>query len=289
MTICLNYISNECIACGSLNIQSSPAFLMPFISHRVFGQAQEKISAESTGLRDVKEGYNYHFCKSLFCKACGHLACDLRFNDLQMKNLYQGYRNQTYVELRDFYEPGYLQRNQQFHSEYPYKAKVREFIESKMNRKPNSILDWGGDSGINTPFSGELDKHHIFDISNVAPIAGATLVNEEMIGESEYDLVVCQHVLEHLPFPGDSLLNLKNKTKGNPYFYFEVPHEPIMRKTSKGELPLKRHWHEHINFYSESSLKALIERCGLKSKAIKSLEVSSAIGEDIFILQCIAY
>lgn len=284
----LHYLSNECIACGSFDIQSSPAFLMPFISHRIFGQPQAKISSASTGLRDIKEGYTYHFCKSLFCNSCGHLACDIRFNDLQMKSLYEGYRNKSYVELRDFYEPGYLNRNQQFHSEYPHKSAIREFIENEMGEKPKSILDWGGDSGINTPFNGELKTHHILDISNVTPISGATLVDEEIISQSKYDLVVCQHVLEHLPFPGSSLTRLKNKIPGNPYFYFEVPHEPIMRTTNMREMPLKMHWHEHINFYSECSLKKLVERCGLKSKSIKSVKTSSGRNDEIFILQCIA-
>ena len=31
-----------------------------------------------------------------------------------------------------------------------------------------------------------------------------------------------------------------------------------------GLAQLKRHWHEHINFFSESSLRRLCERAGLQ-------------------------
>ena len=48
--------------------------------------------------------------------------------------------------------------------------------------------------------------------------------------------------------------------------YVEVPHENIMRNSVIGEniTPGKRLWHEHVNFYRECSLDALLRVAGLR-------------------------
>lgn len=288
MNIEFNLISHECIACGSLNLEAKPAFFMPFVSHRAFNSPMKKVTRETSGLRDIIDGYTYVFCRSLHCKSCGHLASDLRFNENQMKRLYRDYRGDEYLNLREFYEPGYMQRNAVFSHEYHYRNLVDEFILQHMKTYPKSVLDWGGDTGINTPYKERLKLHHIFDISNIQPIKGANIVNEESIPNYLYDLVVCQHVLEHLPFPSQSIANLIHRIQGNPFFYFEVPHETIMRKKLPHESPIKQHWHEHINFYTEDSLAKLLLRCGLTPIIVKSTDVSKDSTLDYFILQCIA-
>ena len=58
--------------------------------------------------------------------------------------------------------------------------------------------------------------------------------------------------------------------------YIEVPFEELMR-FSEGDKDLqlkKRHWHEHINFYSEESLRRLLNTCGLKIIALQQLHAS---------------
>lgn len=288
MNIKHNFIVGECIACASNDLEYMPAFFMPFISHRAFKNPIFQITKEITGLRDISNGYGYQYCRSLFCKICGHLACDLRFNDEQMKNLYQEYRGNDYLQLREFYEPGYIERNNVFNHEYHYRNKVEDFLLQFIGTKPLAVLDWGGDTGINTPFKGKLKIHHIYDISNIEPIQGALLIDYEKIPRFNYDLVICQHVLEHLPFPAQSIINLIKNIKDKPFFYFEVPHEPTMRKTLPNNIPQKMHWHEHINFYSENSLVELLGRCGLKVININSANISRNNSEDNYVLQCIA-
>ena len=46
----------------------------------------------------------------------------------------------------------------------------------------------------------------------------------------------------------------------------------------------KRHWHEHINFYSEESLERLITNCGLRIVDRRVLMVNVA-GADVHIFQ----
>jgi hypothetical protein len=55
--------------------------------------------------------------------------------------------------------------------------------------------------------------------------------------------------------------------------YVEVPHEELMR----GHEPIvcrKRHWHEHINFFSECGLAALLTNCGFVVLGTKEIHVS---------------
>jgi hypothetical protein len=47
--------------------------------------------------------------------------------------------------------------------------------------------------------------------------------------------------------------------------YLEVPHEALVRE-HPGSLelaPLKRHWHEHVNFFTETAMRRLLARLGL--------------------------
>jgi hypothetical protein len=54
--------------------------------------------------------------------------------------------------------------------------------------------------------------------------------------------------------------------------YLEVPFEDVMRTF---EPPVKRHWHEHVNFFTPRSLEMLVARNGLQTIATKDLEVTA--------------
>ncbi len=277
----------RCICCNSTNIRKNPAFFMPFIADRVFQLPQIKIDTATTGLRDIRAGYSYLPCNSMFCLDCNHLATDVRFNDFQMNLLYSGYRNEEYISLRNFYEPGYAERNRIFHNKYHYSSIVDNFILPNLPIQPKNILDWGGDTGINTPLNYSLINHHIYDISDVDTISGAQRVGHGDLSNFVYDLVVCQHVLEHLPFPKDDITKLLSLLRDPSYFYFEVPHEPLMRNDSIDKLS-KIHWHEHINFFSLKSLSKLLESCGLDVLSIKSSDISNELFPNQSIIQCIS-
>ena len=71
--------------------------------------------------------------------------------------------------------------------------------------------------------------------------------------------------------------------------YIEVPFEKIMMKyPNSTELYLeKKHWHEHINFFSEESLHKLTNECSLeiiKTKVHNNLLEKNIINIDSMIM-----
>ncbi len=265
-------VARQCICCGSEDIDINAAVLMPFIAHRVFKWKPVEID-ESWGLKSIKTGHAYSICNSLLCKECGLLFLDIRFSDTELCNLYEDYRGQAYTALRESYEPGYLKRNAYLESLINYIEDVEAFIAPHITT-PVSILDWGGDTGKNTPFKNKCSTFDVFDLSNKDVIKGAVAVTREQAFSKKYDLVICSNVLEHVSYPSDLLYEIKNTMSETSILYIEVPFEDVMKNYPNDCLARKRHWHEHVNFYSKKSLKRLIENCGFKLIEIEELVIT---------------
>lgn len=269
-------IAKACVCCGSADIAASPAILMPFIAHRAFGWAPVTID-ESWGLRTIPQGQALSICKTLHCRACGHLFCDIRFDDAEMAALYAGYREEDYVALREHYEPGYRARNAGLAEIVSYKPGIEAFLAPYVPERP-AILDWGGDTGANTPYEGRRTVLDIYDISGVEVIPGARAVTPEQAARGRYDLVICGQVLEHTPWPGDVLAGIRAAMCADTVLYIEVPFEAVMQGPAEALPTAKRHWHEHVNFYAQSSLAALVRGAGfeLLDSAVLEIEIAGS-------------
>jgi hypothetical protein len=266
-------IASNCVCCGSDKIQRSPAILMPFVAHRAFGWEPVEID-ESWGLLTIKKGNAYSVCNSLLCEACDFLFLDIRFSDGEMFNLYDDYRGEAYTKLRDFYEPGYSMRNDQLKIGVDYIGHVEKFLEHHL-KLPVSILDWGGDTGKNSPFKSRNTRLDIYDISNIPTISGAQRVTKEEALSKKYDLIVCSNVLEHVSYPSDLLADIKMSMDEKSLLYIEVPFEDIMVNAGNNVQKEKKHWHEHINFFSEKSLQYLVENFGLKIIDVNKIHITA--------------
>lgn len=256
-------LAKSCVACGSVSLASSAAILMPFVADRALGWGPVTIGPEWQ-LQTIPAGYACTRVSSLLCRACGHLFMDLRFGAAEMENLYAGYRGAEYLALRETYEPGYSVQNARFHRQIAYLAQIESLLAPHLPDSP-AVLDWGGDSGINTPFRSCSRLCHVFDISGVDTMEGATAITAEQLRSERYDLIVLSHVLEHVPWPLDLLEEVKGAMSADTLLYVEVPYEQLMQGegTDDARLTSKRHWHEHINFFSITSLDALLSRAGL--------------------------
>jgi hypothetical protein len=253
---------------------------MPFVASRVLNHEPVEITAEM-GLRDLRTGMANSLCKSLHCLDCGLLFLDWRFTDAQMAALYRGYRDCEYTRQRDRFEAGYAAgAAREFHVRHSYIAAVEAWLAPWLPEQP-AVLDFGGGDGINSPFLGRSALLHIHDVSGVAVMAGATLVRPDAIALVQYDLVVSCQVLEHVPYPLELLESMLPALGPSTLLYLEVPREALMRNAGPGLAQRKRHWHEHINFFSESSLQRLCERAGLEVLAhhMMPVDVGAKPGE----------
>jgi hypothetical protein len=272
-------IATACVCCGRSSFAKSPAILMPFVAHRAFGWAPAAIDA-SWGLQTIPEGRAYSLCNSLLCRDCGLIFLDIRFDDGALSRLYAGYRGEDYTRQRDLYEPGYRVRNDSLQRGITYLDAVEGFLHPLLPKRLN-ILDWGGDTGINTPFKNVSNCAHVLDISEVTPLPGISRVNFEEAKAYRYDLVVCSNVLEHTPYPKVMLSKISKVMDKNSVLYLEVPHEVLMRTYSTGpeRLRAKRHWHEHINFFTGEAVQSLVRSSGLEVIKFEDKKISSGASE----------
>ncbi len=256
-------IARHCICCGSDQLRRSPAVLMPFVAHRVFGHEPVEITDE-WGLRDLRTGMAYTLCSSLQCQRCGVLFLDYRFTEEQMAALYHGYRDETYTCQRNHYEPGYAAIAEHYQQREAYIRDVESWLAPHLPTRP-VVLDWGGGSGLNTPFLYQSRKLHVHDISAVELMPGVESVKSSQLTAERYDLIVCSQVLEHVSFPLDLINQILPALHEQTLVYLEVPHEALMRE-NPGSLELaglKRHWHEHVNFFTPQALHRLLDSAGL--------------------------
>ncbi len=266
-------IATRCICCDSTHLQRSPAVLMPFVALRVFGHEPVQITKE-WGLRDLKQGTAYTLCSSLQCQGCGALFLDYRFTDAQMAALYHNYRDELYNSQRIRFEPGYVNVVAHYHQRAAYLSEVESWLAQYLPANP-AVLDWGGDTGINSLFRERNRLLHIFDISGVELVPGAERVDVAALSQQHYDLVMCSQVLEHVSYPQELVTQMLPAVGPQTLLYLEVPHEALVRE-HPGSLelaPLKRHWHEHVNFYSEAALRQLLARAGLEVVEVLYLPV----------------
>jgi len=279
-------IASQCVCCGSIALYSSPAILMPFVAARTFGWYPAEID-DTWGLNSIKKGMAYSICNSLNCKKCGHLFLDIRFSDSEMAKLYSNYRGPDYVRLRESFESGYAVRNERLNHGVSFLDLVESFLIPYVSM-PLTVLDWGGDTGVNTPFLKSAEKIDIYDISDKAVIEGVGRVSLEEAHNNKYKLVVCSQVLEHVSFPVDVIRSLKRCMDTNSILYIELPCENLIRASDEqANLAIrKKHWHEHINFYTKNSLQALLEYSNLTIVELRVAEVP--MGESLVYIYQVA-
>lgn len=254
--------ASRCICCLGTSLLRTPAVLMPFLAKRVFNHDPVEITAE-WGLRDLRPGMAYSLCNTLECNDCGVIFLDYRFSDHELSLLYKDYRGEEYTTMRTSYEPGYAATASHYQGRAAYLNSVEEFLAPHLPVRPR-VLDWGGDSGINSPFRFSAESLHIYDISGVEVCPEGTKVSLDECFEHSYDLIVCSQVLEHVSYPFSLLQQIAKLLHCRPktLLYLEVPLEELFIKPRCDSTPrggAKRHWHEHINFFSPYSLRAMAE------------------------------
>lgn len=270
----LERLAKKCICCEGVALNSSSAILMPFIVKRIFNYDPVEIT-EEWGLRDIQKGIAYYICRSLQCQSCGVLFLDLRFTDDEMKLLYSGYRDENYTVLREQFEPGYKGINEFYSDRSDYLEKVEKFLKPYIKKRP-TILDWGGDTGANTPLKNIARQVHVYDISKKETVEGVSSVNLADIKKTEYDLIVCSQVLEHVSHPLGILDEIVPLMGAETVLYLEVPFEQLMQEHMDkfDAYKYKHHWHEHINFFTRESIVLMLNNLKLDLVEMQYVPIS---------------
>jgi SAM-dependent methyltransferase len=209
-----------------------------------------------------------------------------RLDDFDLRNLYRNYRAEEYWKMRHASEPWYTAKfNEDLASASSYeirRAKVAPILRQHLgHRKVHRILDYGGDRG--DLVVGLLDdaESFVYDISEIPAAAGATAVADPAACKA--DLIINSNVLEHVGFPRLLVSEIFKAAPNGGLVFLEVPSEfpfsPMRIAKRLAQIvimclnrpPLAQHlmrpatlymMHEHINYFTEQSLTALIQTCG---------------------------
>lgn len=118
------------------------------------------------------------------------------------------------------------------------------------------ILDYGGDHGQFFPEQYEHARRYVYDISNVDLINGVkSLTSFSEIKNYPWNLILCCHVIEHMPYPREELKKIFDIMPVGCLLYVEVPYENYFYNYLSRNEPVPIH--EHINFFNINSISAL--------------------------------
>lgn len=246
---------NNCIMCDNEVTFSTDAEFVPFLEERMFGGRH-------------KETHIIH------CPRCRCYYSLYRPTDEEMAALYSGYRGEEYFEQRSRYEPDYTA---DFNHEMSAPAdggrerkdRIWNFVKPYIsNAGISTVLDYGGDEGQFIPDEFAKADRYVFEISGNKVRDGVTLLNDkEKLAEYEWDLICCNHTLEHLSDPRNCFRELASYMSKQTLLYIELPVERHMENSDF--VPV----HEHINFFRQEVFRFWAEENNLKIVKMNSGEV----------------
>jgi hypothetical protein len=257
----------DCVVCTGAIKQLKRALVAPFMAKRIWNRNP--------------------FCVDLVqCQACGFIFYNPRLDDGDLRKLYTSYRGEEYQRTRHASEPWYTPKfNVDLASPASYevrRAKLAPILRQHLGRqKINRILDHGGDRGDLVVGLVDGAEAFVYDISGVAAATGVTATTDP--ASCNADLIVNSNVLEHVGFPRLLVTDILHAAPEGGLIFLEVPCESpfgftrIFRRLAQiGVMALTRPslarfivrpaslymMHEHINYYTEQSLAALMRTCG---------------------------
>ena len=227
----------RCRGCLSKHVKFSMGKIAPFVSERMMHGKQTELVYE--------------------CMSCGLLWMNLEPTDEDMARHYNNYFDTEYIEHRVLHEPDFLNK-WCFGKGRNDDKYIQEFL-LPYTGIPESILDFGGGNGSETPFVGKAHVD-ILDVAMTPLIDGCSRVEKI---DRRYELVILCHILEHVPNP--IRLLEKALAASNKYVYIEVPDEASLygeRPRLATVMENRGYWHEHMQYFDATSLSFLIDTAG---------------------------
>lgn len=138
-------------------------------------------------------------------------------------------RNVKSHYLEDRGEDYHLKKRKLDPALVPWVARLRaEKFQSRV-QPSDAVFEYGAGSGWNL-ISLKCASRHAYDVSDVARrhLEQRGIIcyeSEEKIPRDAFDVVICHHVLEHVPHPGSTLVLLRDFLKSDGSLILVVPQE----------------------------------------------------------------
>jgi Methyltransferase domain len=200
----------QCFCCRSMDLTREWAAISPFFAKRAMALPPQAVAL-------------------IKCNACGTRYFDFSPTQAQLGRLYAGYRGEAYFRERNFFEPWYTKSVNDDLGAEEHMRRRRALLADTLKASGiandfAAVLDHGGDRGqllqdLNAPVKA------VFDISGVTPDPGVTAIDQAGLAATPWDLILCCHVLEHLPDPQAHVAALAALGQARTAYYFEVPDE----------------------------------------------------------------
>jgi len=276
--------ASTCVICDGSIRRLRQAMVAPFLARRIWDRPP--------------------FCVDLVqCQACGFMFYNPRLDPGEERRLYNNYRSEEYQRMRHASEPWYTVRfNADLASPQSYvlrRGKLAAILRQHLGqREIRRILDYGGDRGDLVAGLIPGAQAFVYDISGIPPADGVAATTDP--AGCKADLIVNSNVLEHVGFPRRLVREILAAAPPGGLVFLEVPCESpfgwsrIVRRAAQiGIVSLTRPalalsvarpaslytMHEHINYYSEPSLAALMRSCGCAIVATGSYFLAGRAGK----------
>jgi hypothetical protein len=281
----------KCPICSSDDLEKIPTVISDFVAERIA----------------FKGNRNIHLCR---CKKCDFGFYDYRFSSEEESMLYRNYRDEEYQKTREKYECFYTKKvNNALNNDIRALAEQKRVIAQVLNENGytsfKSGLDYGGNEGATFFYELGTEAKYVFDISGVKPISGIIGINSiSELFNYQYDFIMSNHMLEHCTAPQDIMNNLWKIGNEQTVYYIEVPYESPFTKNkfsirqnlnllfnpNFSNIRLAKYYfqcrkkpfmplHEHINFFTEKSLRHLCESTGFSVKTMCVLPKRGSLGK----------
>lgn len=139
--------------------------------------------------------------------------------------------------------------------------RVHQAVRKFMPQGKLDVLDYGGADGkMLRPFLERGDECALVDYDH-RQIEGVKKIANDLSDMPEgvrYDVIICNHVLEHVAEPLQLVDSLRTFLKPSGVIFAEVPHQ-ILAGVRLGADPVT-----HVNFFSPGSFDRLFAECGLE-------------------------
>ncbi|MCB5946055.1 methyltransferase domain-containing protein [Acidocella sp. KAb 2-4] len=218
--------NDSCFCCGSRNIRREWGVISSFFARRALLDGPQAVPI-------------------IRCNACGTRYFDFTPTQEELSRLYAGYRDEAYFRLRNHFEPWYSRElNESLGGEEEMRQRRNvlrnALVECGIENRFGAVLDHGGDRGQMVL---DLSAHvrAVYDISGVPAEEGVQAICLPDLVAHDWDLILCCHVLEHLPDPAAHLRALLALGRTGTHYFFEVPNENFRSIAASG-WPIQKLW-----------------------------------------------